>query len=73
VIAAEYSEYSAAPDATSLLADRPALSPIERQEFDFTNLDRWMREADQAIRRSKAFLDQFAVAAGPAPPGSKSP
>ncbi len=64
IVTAEYSDaHSAAP----LLADRPALSPLERQDFDFTDLDRWMREADQAIRRAKVVLDQFAVPARPAP------
>ena len=65
VIAAEYSESRATP---ALLADRPALTPIERQEFDFTDLDRWMLEADRAIRRTKALLDQ--LAAQPSPPAS---
>jgi hypothetical protein len=64
IVTAEYSDaHSAAPR----LADRPALSPIERQEFDFTDIDNWMRQADQAIRRAKAVLDQLAVPARPAP------
>jgi hypothetical protein len=64
VIAAEYSDaHSAAP----LLADRVALSALERQEFDFTDLDNWMRQADQAIRRAKVVLDQFAVPARSTP------
>jgi hypothetical protein len=46
------------------------LTPIERQEFDFTELDRWMLEADRAIRRAKAVLDQIAIAARPSPPAS---
>jgi hypothetical protein len=31
-------------------------APLERQEFDFTDLDRCLRKADQAIRRTKAVL-----------------
>jgi hypothetical protein len=52
IIAKESSEARA---TSPLLADRPALTSLERQEFDFTDLDRWMLEADQAIRRTKTF------------------
>jgi hypothetical protein len=52
IIAKESSESRA---TSPLLADRPALTSLERQEFDFTDLDRWMLEADQAIRRTKTF------------------
>lgn len=34
------------------------LTPLERREFDFSDLNRWMREADQAIRRTKSVLDR---------------
>jgi hypothetical protein len=44
-------------------------APLERQEFDFTDLDHWMREADQAIRRTKAVLDQ--LTARPSPLGAE--
>jgi hypothetical protein len=44
------------------------LTPLERQEFDFTDLDRRMLDADRAIRRTKAVLDQ--LAAQPSPPAS---
>jgi hypothetical protein len=57
-----------AKKAPPLVADRPALSPIEQKEFDFTDLDRWMREADLAIRRAKAVLDQLTAAPAPAGP-----
>jgi hypothetical protein len=64
VITTEYSDaYSAAP----LLADRTPLSQIERREFDFTDLDNWMRQADQAIRRTKVVLDQLAAPGGSTP------
>ena len=60
-------EYLEVPDAAPLPADRPAVTLLERKEFDFTDLDRWMRDADQAIHRAKAVLDQLAV---PAPVAS---
>jgi len=53
--------YSEARDATPPPADRLALSPLERKEFDFTDIDRWMQQADEAIRRTKAVLDRIAV------------
>jgi hypothetical protein len=65
VIAAESRDAQQAP---SLVADRPALSPIEQKEFDFIDLDRWMREADLAIRRTKAVLDQLTAAPARAEP-----
>jgi hypothetical protein len=37
------------------------LTPLERREFDFSDLDRWMREADQVIRRTKTVLDRLAA------------
>jgi hypothetical protein len=64
VIAADYSDgHNDGHNAAARLADRLALSPLERQEFDFTDLDNWMRQAEQAIRRAQAVLDQ-----GAAPP-----
>ena len=53
--------YSEARDATPPPANRLALSPLERKEFDFTDIDRWMQQADEAIRRTKAVLDRIAV------------
>ena len=48
------------------------LTPLERTEFEFSDLDDWMREADQVIRRSQAILDRLAqdrpAAHGPTPP-----
>jgi hypothetical protein len=65
-------EYSDAHRAAPLLADGPALSPLERREFDFTDLDNWMRQADQAIRRAKVVLDQLAAPGGSIPARSGS-
>jgi hypothetical protein len=59
--------YSDTGNGAPPLADRPALTPLERQEFDFTDLDRWIREADRAINRAKVVLDQFVAPARSAP------
>ncbi len=48
-----------APDIAPL-AERLRLTPLERKEFEFSDLDDWMREADQLIRRSQAVLDRLA-------------
>jgi hypothetical protein len=54
-------ENSSAIGDIPLLADRQSLSPLERKEFDFADIDRWMQQADEAIRRTKAVLDRIAV------------
>ena len=59
-------EYADGGDAAVPLRRRLALSPVEREEFEFTGLDDWMREADQVIRRSQAVLDRLAQPARPA-------
>jgi len=59
VIATRYSESF----TSSHVPERPALSPLERQEFDFTDLDSLMRQTDLAIRRAKAALDQLVLGA----------
>jgi len=46
------------------------LSPLERKEFEYSDLDDWMGEADQVIRRSQLLLDQLAPAARPPPPSA---
>jgi hypothetical protein len=51
------------------LAEPLRLTPLERKEFEFSDLDDWMREADQLIRRSQAVLDGLAQARW-APPKS---
>jgi hypothetical protein len=56
-------------ETTPLLPGRLVLTPLERREFDFSDLNRWMLEADQAIRRTKAVLDR--LAAQPSPPASE--
>jgi hypothetical protein len=45
------------------LAPSPPLPPLERKEFDFGELDRWLDLADQAIRRAQRTLQSYA---GPA-------
>lgn len=59
----------AAEAADTIIADPaleplalPALTPRERVAFDFTDLDRYLREADAAIRRTWALLEQRADA-----------
>ena len=54
-------ENSSAIGDIPLVADRQSLSPLERKEFDFADIDRWMQQADEAIRRTKAVLDRIAV------------
>lgn len=49
-----------APDTTPRVREPLRLTPLERAEFEFSDLDDWMREADQVIRRSQAILDRLA-------------
>ena len=63
------------PSAASLVADTsgavadtgfplvpsPPLSPLERQKFDFSDIDRLLDLTDQAIRRTQSVLDGFAL------------
>ena len=60
----------AAPDAAPPAAEPLMLSPLERKEFEYSDLDDWMGEADQVIRRSQLLLDQLAPAARPPPPSA---
>jgi hypothetical protein len=53
-------EYTADGDAGPALRQSLVLTPLERKEFEFSDLDDWMREADQVIRRSQAILDRIA-------------
>ncbi len=48
------------PDTPPPVPKPLKLTPLERTEFDFSDLDDWMREADQVIRRSQAILDRLA-------------
>jgi hypothetical protein len=43
------------------LAPSPPLPPLERKEFDFGELDRWLDLADQAIWRTRRVLEQYAA------------
>ena len=49
-----------APDTAPPVPEPLRLTPLERKEFEFSDLDDWMREADQLIRRSQAVLDRLA-------------
>ena len=48
------------PDTPPPVPEPLRLTPLERKEFEFSDLDDWMREADQVIRRSQAILDGLA-------------
>jgi hypothetical protein len=50
------------------LAERP-LSPMQRRDFDYSELDHWMTQTDQAIRKARHVLGQVAhgIAAGQVP------
>jgi hypothetical protein len=39
------------------LAPSPPLLPLERQKFDFGDIDHWLDLTDQAIRRTQRVLD----------------
>ena len=53
-------EYTADGDVGPSLRQSLVLTPLERKEFEFSDLDDWMREADQVIHRSQALLDRIA-------------
>jgi hypothetical protein len=61
-------EDAAGGDVRPSLRRPLVLTPLERKEFEFSDLNDWMREADQVIRRSQALLDRFAQGAPGAPP-----
>jgi hypothetical protein len=44
-----------------LLAPSPPLPPLERSEFEFGELDRWLDLADQAIWRTRRVLEEYAA------------
>jgi hypothetical protein len=43
------------------LAPSPPLPPLERKEFEFGELDRWLDLADQAIWRTRRVLEEYAA------------
>jgi hypothetical protein len=45
----------------SVRAPSPPLPPLERREFEFGELDRWLDLADQAIRRAQNLLEGYAA------------
>ena len=55
------------PDTAPRAAEPLQFTPLERKEFEFSDLDDWMREADQLIRRSQAVLDGVAQRHRPPP------
>jgi hypothetical protein len=67
------------PPATRIEAElppplpAPVLTPIERHAFDYSELEHWMTQADEAIRSTRRALDALVrrdiVPASPAEPG----
>ena len=55
------------PDTALRAAEPLQFTPLQRKEFEFSDLDDWMREADQLIRRSQAVLDGVAQRHWPRP------
>jgi hypothetical protein len=53
------------PAMAPLLAPSPPLPTLERREFEFGELDRWLDLADQAIRRALRVLEQQTTALAP--------
>ena len=53
-------DYTAGDDVGPSMRQPLVLTPLERKEFEFSDLDDWMREADQVIRHSQALLDRIA-------------
>jgi hypothetical protein len=49
------------PAATAPLAPSPTLPRLQREEFEFGELDRWLDLADQAIRRAQRVLEHHAT------------
>ena len=45
------------------------LTPVERWTYDYTALDRWMAETEQAVRRTRRTLDTLAQRNVPKPAG----
>ena len=60
-------EHAVAADTAPRAAEPLQFTPLERKEFEFSDLDDWMREADQLIRRSQAVLDGIAQRRRPTP------
>jgi hypothetical protein len=44
------------------LAPSPPLPPLERQKFDFSDIDRLLDLTDQAIRRTQRVLGEYTKA-----------
>jgi len=51
----------------------PPLPPLERTEYEFGDLDRWLDLADQAIRRTQRVLDETVQVASVPRGGSSAP
>jgi hypothetical protein len=49
------------PTTTSVRPPSPPLPPRARKEFEFGELDRWLDFTDQAIRRTRRVLEEYAA------------
>jgi hypothetical protein len=49
------------PDKPLVRPPSPPLLPLERREYDFTDLDRWLDLVDQAILRTQRALREYAA------------
>jgi hypothetical protein len=47
------------PDKPLVRPPSPPPLPLERREYDFTDLDRWLDLADQAILRTRRVLEEY--------------
>ena len=63
----------ASTERSPRLAPSPPLPPLERKEFDFGELDRWLDLADQAIRRAERILQSYAGPAAPVAAADDTP
>jgi hypothetical protein len=59
-LAASDGDRDPAPTA-SVRPPSPPLPPLERREYEFGELDRWLDLADQAIRRAQHLLEGYAA------------
>ena len=62
-LAGEDSESASLPERSLARAPSPPLPPLERQEYEFGELDCWLDLTDQAIRRAQALLQNYTLTA----------
>jgi hypothetical protein len=60
-LAGEDAESASLPETGTKPAPSPPLPSLERQEYEFGELDRWLDLADQAILRAQRVLEEYAT------------